>query len=503
MIEYTFRSKKPLTQSIIDKLQLSKQGFQKQHEHAITRYYLDSFDNRLISKNHILEVDKLANNQHLTWYKDNHFQSATNLNKIPRFLNDFPAGPWKNRFKSILKMRALLIQTELHYEQSLYVLKNKEDKIILSIKIEINKENPAYSRMRITPVKGYDKALQKFIGKLNNALFLREEKTLYTKIVAKSLQNYPALKKHSPFKATDNSIQACKTLLFQQYMTMKHNEQGTIDNSDSEFLHDFRIAIRKSRTAFGLLKNCYSKTILAKFKPELAWLSQITSDTRDMDVYLLMFPSYRLAITAEMSPYLHPLEIHLALKQETAQQQLRQHLCSDRYHKFCLDWSVFLQSNSQINDQGKLAQKAIPWTARKQIKNSFYQVINEGRVITYPMDSEKYHDLRKTCKKLRYLLEFFRPILIKDETLSLIKSLKVLQDNLGDFQDYEVQVEKIRLFSHELTSVPPETFMAIGILTEYLQSKQEQAKMAFHDCFCQFNSTANLQLIRAIIRKEK
>ena len=35
---------------------------------------------------------------------------------------------------------------------------------------------------------------------------------------------------------------------------IKDNEQGTIADTDSEFLHDFRVAVRRTRTGLSQLK---------------------------------------------------------------------------------------------------------------------------------------------------------------------------------------------------------------------------------------------------------
>jgi len=49
------------------------------------------------------------------------------------------------------------------------------------------------------------------------------------------------------------------------------------------------------------------------------------------------------------------------------------------------------------------------------------------------------HQLRINCKKLRYLMEFFTLLLPPAEIKKLIRSLKMLQDNPGNFNDYSVQ----------------------------------------------------------------
>ena len=65
--------------------------------------------------------------------------------------------------------------------------------------------------------------------------------------------------------------------------------------------------------------------------------------------------------------------------------------------------------------------------------------MTQGRAITDGSPPEEYHELRKTCKKLRYLVEFFRSLFPRREMGRVITALKLLQDNLGEYQDLYVQ----------------------------------------------------------------
>ena len=62
----------------------------------------------------------------------------------------------------------------------------------------------------------------------------------------------------------------------------------------------------------------------------------------------------------------------------------------------------------------------------------------------------------------------------------LVKSLKRLQDNLGDFQDLEIQQERVRQFAEEMQGgrnpPPVSTFLAMGRLIEQLRLGQQQAR---------------------------
>jgi CHAD domain-containing protein len=66
-----------------------------------------------------------------------------------------------------------------------------------------------------------------------------------------------------------------------------------------------------------------------------------------------------------------------------------------------------------------------------------------ARKIDTTTPDEVVHDLRVRCKKLRYLLEFFAPLIGEDAVGPLIRPLRRLQDELGLFNDYSVQIQSL------------------------------------------------------------
>lgn len=86
-------------------------------------------------------------------------------------------------------------------------------------------------------------------------------------------------------------------------------------------------------------------------------------------------------------------------------------------------------------------------------------------------------------------MEFFQSIYPAKKIVELIKVLKSLQENLGDFQDYEVQAANMKNFSRQMVEegdVPPDTLMAMGVLVEGLEEGQHQVREEFSKRFKEF-----------------
>jgi len=100
---------------------------------------------------------------------------------------------------------------------------------------------------------------------------------------------------------------AVRKILSGLFDVMEANEAGLLADDDTEFLHDFRIAVRRSRTALTRLKGILPEQASEHFRPEFAWLGDVTTPLRDLDVYLLNFDVYQSALPASMWADLEPL----------------------------------------------------------------------------------------------------------------------------------------------------------------------------------------------------
>jgi CHAD domain-containing protein len=120
--------------------------------------------------------------------------------------------------------------------------------------------------------------------------------------------------------------------------------------------------------------------------------------------------------------------------------------------------------------------------------------LREGAAIGAASPAGDLHELRKTCKKLRYLVEFFHSLLEPDAAEAAIASLKGLQDTLGGFQDLQVQAEALLGYAREMArekKAAPPTYIALGMLVERLREEQARARTEFSGRFFEFARKAN------------
>ena len=123
------------------------------------------------------------------------------------------------------------------------------------------------------------------------------------------------------------------------------------------------------------------------------------------------------------SKTLQPLVGWLEGRRDEEQSLLERHLQSKRFQKFSQSWNAFLHGQSSI-DLNTEEPPHIKSLASRRIRRLWQSSLKEGRAIPDEEAHFAFHELRKTCKKLRDLLEAFRPLYSKKEILAPVKSLK-------------------------------------------------------------------------------
>jgi CHAD domain-containing protein len=84
----------------------------------------------------------------------------------------------------------------------------------------------------------------------------------------------------------------------------------------------------------------------------------------------------------------------------------------------------------------------------------------------------------------------------------MLKSLKALQDVLGQHQDREVQVAMLRSLAPKVAAAAggSEALMAMGMLVERLEADQLAARQAFAEGFATFALKPQRRLVRDTFR---
>lgn len=285
--------------------------------------------------------------------------------------------------------------------------------------------------------------------------------------------------------------EAIKVIFLQLMETLESREYGIRHSGDPEYLHEFRVAIRKTRTFLGQSDQVYPRTRLNRFKKDFAWLSSVTSRLRDIDVHILAFDGYKKKLSVAHREHLSPLLDYLYFLQGKERESLIKSLNTRRYKHLKEDWEKFIQSPCPIYPRYPQAGLSVNEFASEQIWKIYQKVIKQGEKIKPESRPGALHTLRKTCKKLRYMDEFFLPYYSNINMNKLIRSLKKLQKNLGQYHDLEIHKTSlltILVGLQKKETLTKETIKAIHDLLIYLDDSQHKYRKDFKVEFRKFKS---------------
>lgn len=488
---------------IIQKLQKSL-AVREDGKIALARTYYDSFDWRLYKQGSLLEIEFDGRQSVLKWTdRDNSTLLASlEIVRPPRFAWDFPEKYWRERLEGILDVRAILPQAEIQGLRRCLNVLNEDEKTVVRLYAEENsiclpdshKAKSLGTRVWLQPVKGYQDYFDQVSQILEKDLKLPAAREPLFSWALSALGRQPLDYSSKldfqldPHMRTDA---ATKIILRHLLAILRANEKGVRENLDAEFLHDFRVAVRRTRSALSQIKKTFPQETVDYFALQFAWLGQITGPTRDLDVYRLNFSQYKASLPEPLQEALDPLLDFLHQKHAQAHQELVDALHSNQYAGLIQDWHAFLEA--PLPDKSALPYAMLPIhkVANKRIFRLYRRILKEGRAIQPETPAHYLHELRKSCKKLRYMMEFFQSLYPAKKTKPLIKNLKTLQDNLGTFQDLEVQRQALKGFGEEMkqsAQLSAKTLSAMDALVQSLDERQRKTRAEFAERFAQFES---------------
>jgi CHAD domain-containing protein len=481
---------------------------------TLRRLWLDTFDWRLYRSGLTLEqtgrrggVDLvLTGRDGAVLATDRLGPDAAARPAWPGLLDVLPLGPLRDHLGPVVGVRALLpVARAVSLVTGRRVL-NSDDKTVARVTVDrMSVTHPAAGavlpRLTVTALRGYQAQAQRIADLLAAAPDVTEggQSGLEAALAAAGRRpgDYSGKVdvRLTPRMPAAAALAALLTSLFD---TLTVNVPGTVRDLDTEFLHDLRIAVRRTRSALKLAGDVLPGGMASRFRPEFKWLGDLTTPTRDLDVYLLGYPGMAAGLIAATADELQPFHDHLERSRAAAQRALARGLRSARFRRLDAEWRHALATagaGSKRPTAGRLADS--------RIRRAHRRVISDGSAISATSPPESLHELRKRCKELRYLLEFFGSLYDPGEQWRAVRELKSLQDCLGEFQDTQVQHEEIRAFAAQMMdqrTAPAATLLAMGEIAAGLAAAQQRARSQFASRFRDFASPASQSRIQDLTR---
>jgi CHAD domain-containing protein len=428
----------------------------------------------------------------------------------PGTADGLPLGPLREHLDPVIGVRALLPVARATSVLTQQRAVNADDKTVALLTVEqtvvsFPKRAVVRPRVSVSALRGYHAQTAKLADALARApgLAAAVQAPIDAVLAAAGRKPGDYTSKIDVRLASDMpAAQAVATVLARLFDIVQANRPGTIRDIDTEFLHDLRVAVRRTRSALKTVGGVLPGNLAGRYRPEFKWLGDLTTPTRDLDVYLLGYPSMARRLVAATEAELRPFHDHLRRQRAAARRELVSGLRSARFARLASQWTEAL-------DQVAAAPPKRPATgklAAGRIARMHQRVLDDGRAITPVSPPAQLHELRKRCKELRYLLEIFASLHEPAQQWQAVNELKSLQDCLGDFQDNEVQQDELRRFAEQMMadrSAPAATMLAMGEIAATLAARQQRARGEFGGRFAEFASPHGVARISALTAARK
>ena len=454
---------------------------------TVRRTTLETFDRRLAAAGLSLELRRGGGEVVLVLTRDDGttLRSAADGFEPPAVAAALPPGPVRDALTGPMKLRAVLAFDEQRRRVQTLTVRDGQDKAVVRIELDAPVGRGPTLAV-VAPLKGYDRdgdAVLRLLTRLPGSGPVPPTEP------APGHGVEPA-----PVERSTPAPQAVADVVAGYLAAMRANLAGVVEDIDTEFLHDFRVAVRRTRSTLKLSRAVLDPATCRRREGDGKHLGDLTTPLRDLDVHLLGLPTMRGWLVSADPDDLAPLEAHLRRRRGAAHRALVRALGTARSRAFLADWTGEL-----VETAGEGLAVDAEELSRRCISRAHRRVVRTGSAIGADSPAGDLHTLRKRCKELRYALEMFPSLHDPGTTGKAVKDLKRLQDCLGRFQDGEVQQGAVRTFAEEMAgTAPASTLLAMGELVTHLETDQTRARAEFADAFARFVRPASTARLTAL-----
>jgi CHAD domain-containing protein len=457
---------------------------------VVRRTRLDTFDRRLERAGRRLQLVAEAGEERLELVVPGAETAVSVLAgtapRWPAMAAGLPDGTLKDQVAQLSGIRALLVVGRCRRLVRRSELRNADGKIVVRLDLDEPADGgvSAPPEVVVRPLRGYQKEADRAWRLVTTLLQPITDGPVAPRVPSRSVVD-----PESPARA----LLAAELTDFLH--EVRDNLPGTIADIDTEFLHDVRVAVRRTRSLIKLGRPALPTNFREVWEPQFKWLGELTTPVRDLDVYQLGLPEMAGWLVAASAADLEPFQAYLARRRAAEHRILLRALRGARLRRLLDDWAGEL---SALADPARSAGGAA-WSAsalaRTNVTRAHRRLVRDGTAISDSSPPEHLHLLRKRGKELRYALEMFAPVLDDAQVGKAIKDLKHLQDVLGRFQDSEVQRTTLRGFAHEMVAdgAPADALLAMGELMGHLHAEQQRARGEFATTFASYVRPAGQQ----------
>ena len=438
-------------------------------------------------------------------------KSSTELQETPHFASTISDLKFRKELHSLAGLRSFQPVAEMIVESRQGVLMNQDEKAVCRFEIVTlfsrkPKKPPLHHFCHFLPMRGYE---TEGIAMLECLKILGAQESQEG-----ALEKYFALHPPGPrpyslrprFDLTESTPAgaAISKIVLPMLDLAEENKPGLLADQDTEFLHDYRICLRKIRSVISLLKGVYSESDTLRLKKTLALLASRTNRLRDLDVTMLSREDYQQMLPLHLRKGIERMFQDYARERVAEFRKVTTSLRSPASRHLHTQIRAFFEHPKSRVATEKSFLPVAPMVAGRIYKR--YRKMQALRdLVSKDGSDEGLHQLRIHGKKLRYLLEFFSELFPASQTIE--KRLRRLQNRLGIFNDLSVQQAALLNYWHgahsHLRDRDEALCLSVGGLMTSLYCKQQKQRKRLSEALDDFFSKNTTEEMKQLFRIPK
>ncbi len=457
---------------------------------------LDTFDFRVARAGGRLTRAGASGSATLEWQPRGGQRLEIRPDRPISFAWDLPDGPWQQRLAPVLGVRRLLDHLEAEEHGSLLEILDERGKTTARVRIQSGRARPLSraawtmlpTTIALTALRGYEDEYQRLVPVIESRPGLERAPEGCTGVMLRAVgspepfdPSWPPLDLQPSVPAATGARRVHQALL----EIIIRNEPGVRAALDSEFLHDFRVAIRRTRSLLRQIRNVFPDDAVEHFSSEFSWIGRLTGPSRDMDVLVLALCQRRLDMAADdVSAVISCLQ----MAQQDEHRKLVDALDSDRYRQLLSDWQAFLRGPSASEIVPPNARVPLAEVVSRRAWRLYRRIARSSRDINGATAAAELHEVRIAAKKLRYLVDISPSFYQAKDLERILNAVKSLQRVLGDFNDAHVQERRLLECGHAAGAAGGQAgaILTLGRLAEQRRQRGEGLRAAVHDELTRF-----------------
>ena len=330
---------------------------------------------------------------------------------------------------------------------------------------------PRQRRVRVIPVKGYEALAEKVVVRLSGQPgWSACRRPIFDDLPLYRARHGDASASGPPRSEGEDLARAFEDLL----RSMDRHREAIDPAGDPEALHDFRVCLRRLRTLLGQGASTGRRS---RLNAGLKWLGRVSGAARDLDVQA----RYLGRAFREQCPGERSSRRYVAARVEAsrldAHRNLRDAFESKRHARLRRTMRAGLGAASPGEE--RVRRSGVLPKAEARVPKLYRAALRQGRRLDHHAPDECFHRLRKTIKKLRYLLESLPAHRIDKERESTIKSLRGMQTTLGELNDVCVRralLDSLRIGTAADSGRPEGALRCLDVLLDHCKERRDALK---------------------------